>query len=163
MCKGKAEQPLFEGCCSAEMAKESSPDATRRAGQSLVTKLLKVRQSLAGDESLYRAHVNACIDTIRGFSEFSDTKREELVLYAIERQGATTPTEIAEDTRLDPEIIKGILIDLHARGIVYQVKKYIPGSGRPWTMLKSRRAQTPEGTTELFAVEKRSEALAAAA
>lgn len=154
MCKGVAEQPLFEGCCSVQEMADDSPAAIRKAGKSLQTKLIKIRQSLGPNEALFLAHINECLEAVRAYSRFSDTQREELVLWAIEKSQATNVTEISEDTRLDPSIVKEILKDLHARDIVYQVKRYIPGSDRQYYLLKSRRVQNVEATTEFFAVEK---------
>lgn len=156
MCKGNVEQPLFESCCAAttEKGTEGAPDDMRHASKSLVKKLYDLRRGLDPTEQLYVAQINSCIEAIRDLSRYTDSKREELVLYAIEKSQATTPTEIAEDTRLDLSIVKNILQDLHARDIVYQVRRYIPGSDRQYFILKSRRVENVEAHVELFAVTR---------
>jgi len=116
----------------------------RQAGKSLVQKLLKVRRSLDNTELEYLPELNTLIDKLRQVTKYSDHQREELVLYAIERSGATTVNEIAEDTKFTGDTVKEILHELHARNLVYQVRKYIPGSDRPNFAIKSRRVKVPE-------------------
>jgi DNA-binding MarR family transcriptional regulator len=66
------------------------------------------------------------------------------VLVAIEIQGATTPTEIAEDSRLPASVVKEILGELIKKNILYLAPKFIPGSDRQYYMYKSNRVKTPE-------------------
>jgi DNA-binding MarR family transcriptional regulator len=154
MCKGKSEQPLFEGCCTAETpGEEPSADATRRAGKSLVYKLLEVRRSMTAEEQAFLPQINECLASVRSYSSLSDTQREELVLHAIEKSMATNIKEISEDTRLDPAIVKAIVQDLGSRGILYQVKRYIPGSDRQYFLIKSRRVKNVEAHGVMFGPE----------
>ena len=122
----------------------SPPDERRRA-KLIVDKLLKVRRSLDLnlDARHYEAITRAC-EEIRAFARLTDTQREELILYSIEKQGASTATEIAEDTRLHISIVKKLLDKLFDAGVVYFPDRYVPLSGRQWQMIKSRRTKTPE-------------------
>lgn len=116
----------------------------RQAAKSLVQKLLKTRRGLAFGEAEFLPHLNELIEKIRVIAKFTDHQREELVLYAIERSGATTPNEIAEDTKFTREAVSEILADLAKRQLVYQTRRYVPGSDRPQFAIKSRRVAVPE-------------------
>lgn len=116
----------------------------RQAGKALVQKLLKTRRTLSNAESEFLPQLNELIEKIRAVARFTDHQREELVLYAIERSGATTINEIAEDARLTRDVVKEILIDLGKRSLVYQTRRYVPGSDRPQFAIKSRRVAVPE-------------------
>lgn len=116
----------------------------REAGKRIVEKLHRLRRSLDIGELEFIAQVNGCIDQIRSLTKLTDTQREEVVLYSIEKQGATTFTEIAEDTRLHVSVVKQIVISLKSQGRLRQPRKYIPGSGKPNYITKSVRADTPE-------------------
>lgn len=110
----------------------------------MVDKLLKVRRELSNGSTKYYDAITRAVDEIRALAKLSDTQKEELVLYSIERQGATTAGEIADDTRLHISVVKQILDRLFDQGKVYFPDRYVPLSGRQWTMIKSRRAGVPE-------------------
>ena len=116
----------------------------RQAGKSLVQKLLKTRRSLTIAEQQFLPDLNALIDKLRQTAKFTDHQREELVLYAIERSGATTPNEIAEDTKLSRDAVNEILHSLAMRNVIYQARRYVPGSDRPQFAIKSHRVKVPE-------------------
>jgi hypothetical protein len=121
-----------------------SDDDLRLAAKAVIDKELKVRRSLAGPELLFVDELNKLIEHIRSLSRLSDTQREELVLYSIERQGATTFDEIAGDTRLHVSVVKEIVEKLKTDGRLTTPKKYIPGSDRSYPMFKSSRQAIPE-------------------
>jgi hypothetical protein len=141
---------------------DDSPEAIRRAGKLLIQKLLTVRRSLTGTETQFLNQINDCIELVRAHCRYSDTQREELVLYAIEKSCATTESEISEDTRLDIGVVRMILADLKAREIVYQVNKFIPGSDRQYHILKSRRVENVEASDAMFSATSSSLAEATA-
>lgn len=116
----------------------------RREAKRVVDKLLKVRRELSNGSTKYYDAITRAVDEIRALAKLSDTQKEELVLYSIERQGATTAGEIADDTRLHISVVKQILDRLFDQGKVYFPDRYVPLSGRQWTMIKSRRAGVPE-------------------
>jgi DNA-binding MarR family transcriptional regulator len=88
--------------------------------------------------------INMCLEALRSISRLSDSQSEEIILHAIERQGATTLTEIAEDSRLAPAVVKVLVKNLLEKNILYLVPKFIPGSDRQYFMYKSNRVKTPE-------------------
>ena len=122
-----------------------SDDEIRRKGMNVIRKIYKVRKSLVGGETCYVNYLNDAIARIRAVSRLSDNQREELVLYAIERQGATSLTEIVEDTRIDRKSVEIILESLMNREILYNTRKYTPGMDKKNYMYKSIRVRTPEG------------------
>ena len=107
--------------------------------------LLRARREL-GEQAEGLIEITACIDAVKAKSRLTDTQREELILYAIEKQGATTVTEISEDIRIAPSIVKALVERMIEEGLIYPVRKYIVGSDRQYYMLKSRRANIPEVT-----------------
>lgn len=116
----------------------------RRKAKRVVDRLLKVRRNLKnGEHEFYNTITRAC-DEIRAYAKLTDTQREELVLYSIEKQMASTPTEIADDTKLNLDLVKQILDKLYDDGKVYFPNRYVPLSGRQWTIIKSKRVKTPE-------------------
>lgn len=119
-------------------------DTQKRAAKTTVDKLLKVRRTLNPHETVFTTQINDCIERIRSISRLSDNQREEVVLYSIEVQGATTLVEIAEDCRLDKRIVVEILQGLVGRREVYQVSRLVVGSDRPQFMYKSARMKVGE-------------------
>lgn len=131
---------LFE--VETEIETKTSDEA---AAKSLIDKLLKVRRSLTPDEERFgQPRINLLIEEFRSLVRMTPTQREETVLYSIERQGATTETEIAEDTRLHRAIVKQLVESLIDKGILYKVSRTVIGSDRPQFAIKSRRVQSPE-------------------
>lgn len=90
------------------------------------------------------AQINTCLEALRSIARLTDTQIEEIVLHAVERQGATTQTEIAEDSRLSLAVVKEVLKELLEKNILYLAPKFIPGSDRQYYMYKSNRIRTPE-------------------
>lgn len=134
------EQPwLFEEMATPGGALSPAEKRYKRA----VDILLRARREL-GDQVEGFIEITACIDAVKAKSRLTDTQREELILYAIEKQGATTVTEISEDIRLAPSIVKQLVEAMITGGVLYAVRKYIPGSDRQYYMLKSARSRTPE-------------------
>lgn len=121
-----------------------SEDAFRRGGKAVVDGLLKFRRTMAGSQLGFMSDINTAIESIRQKTKLSEHQREELILYAIERSGCVTLKEISEDCRLPEEMVKTIIVDLGAQGILYKVRRYCPGSDRPQYAIKSRRVKTPE-------------------
>ena len=120
-----------------------SPDEA--AAKSAIDKLLKVRRSLSASEQAFcLPRVNLLIEELRSLTRATPTQREEMVLYAIERSGCTTETEISEDTRLHRSVVNDIVKSLIEKNILYRVSRTVIGSGRPQFALKSRRAKLPE-------------------
>lgn len=109
------------------------------AGRSVIDKLLKLRRSLTADESAYITQINDCIEEIRAFSRLDDAKLRERILFAIEKQAAHTLTEIIDETRTTPERVKAAMKQLNDDGLVYAVRRFIPGCGKPNFLYKSRR------------------------
>lgn len=115
------------------------------AGKSLIDKLLRVRRSLTPDEQRFGlSHLNKLIEDYRSLIRATPSQREEMVLYSIERSGATTETEIAEDTRLHRCVVSELVAALINRGLLYRVSRLVPGSGRPQFAIKSNRVKSPE-------------------
>lgn len=122
----------------------ASKDARMKAGKAVVDKLLKLRRTMEGLELEHLPEINSFIEKLRAKTRFTDSQREELVLLAIERHGATTLTEISEDTRIAKDAVKEIVVGLGKRGVLYQVPRYVPGSDRPQYAIKSHRVRLPE-------------------
>lgn len=115
------------------------------AGKAVIDKLLKVRRSLSpAEERFALPKINFLIEEFRSLIRATPTQREEMVLYAIERSGATTETEISEDTRLHRTVVKDLVQSLIDKGILYKVSRLVPGSGRPQFAIKSNRNKLPE-------------------
>jgi hypothetical protein len=126
-------------------------DQRRKAGKKLVEKLLTIRRGLDEiQEQEFYSHLDALIQVIRACSELTDSQREELILHSIEVQGACTPVEMAEDTRLLKPTVMRLLKGLENRGEVYKVRRLVPGSDRPQFIYKSKRAGVPEVTDQLI-------------
>jgi hypothetical protein len=143
--KVKAIRSTIQPFLFVEMATDQiSIDASHQAGKTVVEKLLKVRRGLNPEEEHYLIQINACIEQIRSVSRLNDRQREEVILFAIEVQGAITVKEISEDTRLSVDIVKDTLRLLIRQKIVYETPRYVPGSGRQYFMYKSNRVKTPE-------------------
>jgi hypothetical protein len=107
--------------------------------------VLKARREVAASgQERGITQINVCLEALRSISKLTDTQTEERILYAIERQGATTPTEIAEDSRLAITVVKKILANLISSNTLYLAPKFIPGSDRQYFMYKSNRVKTPE-------------------
>lgn len=121
-----------------------SDDALRASAKAVIDKQLKLRRSLVGTEEIWLDEINRSIESIRSLSRLTDNQREELVLYSIERQGATTFDEIAGDTRLHVSVVKEIVAKLQADGRLRRPKKHVPLSGRSYHMFKSERQAIPE-------------------
>jgi hypothetical protein len=113
--------------------------------KSVIDKLLKVRRSFTPEEQIFGLpKVNQLIEELRSMIRATPSQREEMVLYAIERSGATTETEIAEDTRLHRCVVNEIVAALIMRGMLYRVSRTVIGSDRPQFAIKSNRAKLPE-------------------
>jgi tRNA(Ile)-lysidine synthase TilS/MesJ len=136
---------LFE-MTADEVLSGDSPAASK----SVIDKLLKVRRSLDSQEQRFALpKINLLIEELRSLTRATPTQREEMVLYAVERQGATTETEIAEDTRLHRSVVREMVQSLFDKNILYQVSRTVIGSGRPQFAIKSNRAKMPEATTAI--------------
>lgn len=121
------------------------PNGNGHAAKSVIDKLLKVRRSLTPEEQRFGLpKVNLLIEEFRSLVRATPTQLEEMILYAVERQGATTETEIAEDTRLHRSVVKEIVDGLIDAGSLYKVSRTVIGSGRPQFAIKSNRAKLPE-------------------
>lgn len=115
------------------------------AAKSVIDRLLKVRRSLTPAEQLFALPQISClIEELRSLARATPSQREEMVLYSIERQGAVTETEIAEDTKLHRSMVEKIVSRLIDIGTLYRVKRTVIGSDRPQFALKSNRAKLPE-------------------
>lgn len=115
------------------------------AGKAVIDKLLKVRRSLSpAEERFALPKINFLIEEFRSLIRATPTQREEMVLYSIERSGATTETEISEDTRMHRTVVKDLVQSLIDKGILYKVSRLVPGSGRPQFAIKSNRNKLPE-------------------
>jgi len=115
------------------------------AGKSLIDKLLKLRRTLTKDEQQFGLNnLNQLIEDYRALIRATPSQREEMVLYAIERSGCTTETEISEDTRLHRCVVAELVNALINRGVLYRVSRTVIGSGRPQFAIKSNRAKLPE-------------------
>lgn len=123
----------------------ASPAPEDAAAKAVIEKLLKVRRSLSPDEERFGLpKINFLIEEFRSLIRATPTQREEMVLYSIERSGATTETEISEDTRLHRTVVKDLVQSLIDKGILYKVSRLVPGSGRPQFAIKSNRVKSPE-------------------
>ena len=128
-----------------ETIPQSEPPSEDAAAKAVIEKLLKVRRSLSPDEERFGLpKINFLIEEFRSLIRATPTQREEMVLYSIERSGATTETEISEDTRLHRTVVKDLVQSLVDKGILYKVSRLVPGSGRPQFAIKSKRIQLPE-------------------
>lgn len=137
----KPAQPWLFDMGNPDPAKVAADREYRRA----IDAILKARRELqAFGQERGITQINSCLEALRSMSRLTDTQTEELVLVAIEIQGATTPTEIAEDSRLPASVVKEILKELIEKNILYLVPKFIPGSDRTYYMYKSMRVRTPE-------------------
>lgn len=131
-------------------ASQDTPDKRYRKAIRL---LLAVRQEL-GDQLEGSVQISDCITAIRAERRATDDQRRDRILFSIETQGATTPTEIAEDTRLPIQTVNELIEEMITDGRIYRVKKYVPGSDRQWYMLKSARAKMPEAADSLLTPTK---------
>jgi hypothetical protein len=123
----------------------SSVISDEAAAKSVIDKLLKMRRSFTADEQRFGLpRVNQLIEELRSLIRATPNQREEMVLYSIERSGATTETEIAEDTRLHRCVVNELVAALINRGILYRVSRTVIGSDRPQFAIKSNRAKLPE-------------------
>jgi hypothetical protein len=123
----------------------ASPAPEDAAGKAVIDKLLKVRRSLSpAEERFALPKINFLIEEFRSLIRATPIQREEMVLYSIERSGATTETEISEDTRLHRTVVKDLVQSLIDKGILYKVSRLVPGSGRPQFAIKSNRVKSPE-------------------
>lgn len=121
------------------------------AGRKLLNQLLLVRRRMDPvQKAEFFSEIEALITTIRTRSRLKDSQIEELILQAIECHGACTPNEIAEDTRLSREVVDAVIHSLAMRAVIYQTRRYVPGSDRPQFMIKSRRQKSPEATQPIF-------------
>lgn len=123
----------------------ASPAPEDAAAKAVIDKLLKVRRSLSpAEERFALPKINFLIEEFRSLIRATPIQREEMVLYSIERSGATTETEISEDTRLHRTVVKDLVQSLIDKGILYKVSRLVPGSGRPQFAIKSNRVKSPE-------------------
>lgn len=137
----KLSQPYLFDMGYPDPAKANADREYKRA----IDAILKARRELLSfGQERGLTQINTCLEALRSISRLSDTQSEELILFAVERQGATTLTEIAEDSRLAPAVVKIIAKELIERNILYLVPKFIPGSDRQYFMYKSNRVKTPE-------------------
>lgn len=128
-----------------EMVTPHVPDQdVQKCGKRAVDRLLKARREMSGGESAFVPLVNVTINQIREISRFSDTQREELVLWSVEKSMATSINEISEDTKIDAGSVKEIVKNLIEKNILYLANRLIPGSGRQYHLIKSNRMRTPE-------------------
>jgi hypothetical protein len=135
-----ASHPLFDA-----LETTTAPDESDAAGKALIDRLLKVRRSLSPSEQRFGLpKLNLLIEEFRSLIRATPTQREEMILYAVEVQGATTETEISEDTRLHRDVVRDIVQSLYDKDLLYRVSRLVPGSGRPQFAIKSRRLNTPE-------------------
>lgn len=84
------------------------------------------------------------IENLRYFSRLTDPHLEEMILISIETQNLVLIGELEEYLSLPRGLIVEVLDRLEARGTVYQVDRYVPGSGRQYRMYKSRRVKNVE-------------------
>ena len=88
----------------------ASPAPEDAAAKAVIDKLLKVRRSLSpAEERFALPKINFLIEEFRSLIRATPIQREEMVLYSIERSGATTETEISEDTRLHRTVVKDLV------------------------------------------------------
>lgn len=66
------------------------------------------------------------------------------MLFLIETKHLHLLTEMAEELAVDRAIIKESVERLKAKGFVYQIRRFVPLSGRPQSMIKSTRFAPPE-------------------
>jgi predicted transcriptional regulator len=125
-------------------------NSRQSAGKQLVNDLLKIRLKLDPKQSEYYEDLNELIDRIRAKSQLTDSQREERILYSVEKQQAGTRQEIAGDTKLPSSVVKTIVADLMDRGILYEVPRCVPGSGRQYYLIKSHRQNIPEANGSVF-------------
>ena len=104
--------------------------------------LYRLRNRL--DENAFEPVIKAAIDEIRIGYRAEEKKFREKILFSIERQGATTATEVSGDTRIKKKHVEQVLADLEDEGILYRVPKFIPGSDRQYYMWKSNRTDSGE-------------------
>lgn len=124
---------------------QSTEDERRAEGKNLLKELYRIRQNMTQiQREEFGGELGVLIDAVAIRSRLTDAQREEYVLYAIEQSQAGTAREVADDCRLDLKAVKKILDGLESRGIVYQVKRYVPGSDRQYLLYKSNRFRTPE-------------------
>lgn len=124
---------------TSSVTKKAAAKRPVDAGRSVIDKLLKLRRSLTADEAAYITQINDCIEEIRAFSRLDDDKLKDRILFAIEKQAAHTLTEIIDETRTTPERVKAAMKQLNEAGLVYAVRRFIPGCGKPNFLYKSRR------------------------
>lgn len=123
----------------------NEPDDTDTAAKAVIDKLLKVRRSLSGPEQEFGLpKINLLIEELRSLVRSTPSQREEMVLYSVERQGAISETEIAEDTKLHRSVVKQIVNALIDKELLYRVRRHVPGSDRPQFAIKSNRVKLPE-------------------
>jgi hypothetical protein len=124
---------LFE-MTADEVLSGDSPAASK----SVIDKLLKVRRSLDSQEQRFALpKINLLIEELRSLTRATPTQREEMVLYAVERQGATTETEIAEDTRLHRSVVREMVQSLFDKNIC--IKYLVPSSAPDGRSLRSNQ------------------------
>lgn len=119
--------------------------AADREYKRAIDAVLKARRELLSlNQERGITQINTCLEALRSIARLSDTQTQEIVLHAIERQGATTITEIAGDCRLAQSVVKLVVEELVKKNILYLAPKFIVGSDRQYEMYKSNRVKTPE-------------------
>lgn len=128
-----------------EMVAPHIPDQDlQKSGKRTIDRLLKVRREMVAGEEAFIPSVNFAVERIRELSRLSDTQREELILWSVEKSMATSIGEISEDTKIDAASVKEMVNNLVKRNILYYANRLIPGSGRQYYLIKSNRVKTPE-------------------
>ena len=113
------------------------------AGRSLCKVLRRIRREMPADLAL---PLNNLISEVARLSAATDRQIEDAILYAIEKESVQWAIELSEHTGFSPEFIRQKLAALEARGLIYEVNRYVPGSGRPQYMFKSTRIANVESS-----------------
>jgi len=119
------------------------------AGRELLAKLHAMQREFAADKDIpaeWLDRIDEAVADIAAWFTFNDLHLEKLVLFAVEDLHLYLITEIADEFCIDRRFVVEIVKRLERRGLLYTVRRLVPQSGRPQTMIKSSRAANVEAS-----------------
>ncbi len=140
--KAISQPYLFPELEQSRVKRSTLEKVRERDARVALRALYRLRNRLG--ENAFEPVIKAAIDEIRIVYRAEEEKFREKILFSVERQGATTATEISGDTRIGKKHVEQVLVELEKEEVLYRVPKFIPGSDRQYYMWKSNRTDSGE-------------------
>lgn len=125
-----------------------TPNLTLQTANKIISHLYRIRHKLKpllNQEPDFEDVLNQAINKVREYSRLTETQKQGLILYAIEKKQCWTVTDIAAETKLTEKEVRRISDDLVNLRFARYVQRYIPGGCyKKNYLIKSNRIYVPD-------------------